>query len=169
MPFDVPSYLLGKQSGGGGGGGSSPWTKLAEQDFTVSTTSTSATDVGTIDAGASAWTSAKMVYIRVRDKAGKRNGYYYGNDAFLLNCQPANGSTSAYAITAKTSFGYVNSKWVNTTSSYGIYAENVDRYGTVSLRAKYSSSYGTIDGTYVVEVYALPWPKGDSPFKEATA
>ena len=245
MPFDVPSYLLGKQSGGGGGGdvtvesksitsngtytaptgkayspvtvnvansyaagdegkvvssgalvsqtahaevtqngtidttlnnsvvvnvsgggGSSPWTKLAEQDFTVSTTSTTATSVGTISCGAAAWTAAKMLYVRVRDKAGKRNGYYYGGDFFLVNINPANNSTGA----ATTFIRYclnVNTKglWGSSASTLGIYPTSLSLAGDITMSSAYSSnSTRTIDGTYHVEVYTLEWPDNVSPF-----
>lgn len=244
MPFDVPSYLLGKQSGGGGGditvesktitangtytaptgkayspvtvnvpnsytagdegkvvssgalvsqtahaevtengpidttfnnsvvvnvsggGGSSPWTKLAEQDFTVSTTSTTATSVGTISCGAAAWTAAKMLYVRVRDKAGKRNKYYYGGDFFLVNTNPANNSTGAattfirYCLNVNTS-----GLWGSSTSALGIYPTSLSLAGDITMSSAYSSnSTRTIDGTYHVEVYTLEWPDNVSPF-----
>ena len=36
--------------------------------------------------------------------------------------------------------------------------------GTITLKVKYNATYGTIDGTYHVEVYTLEWPDNVSPF-----
>lgn len=148
------------------GGGGSAWTKIAEQDFTVSTTSTSATAVGTISCGAAAWTAAKMLYVRVRDKAGKRNGYYYGGDSFLVNTNPANNSTGAattfirYCLNVNTS-----GLWGSSSSALGIYPTSLSLAGDITMSSAYSSSSTrTIDGTYHVEVYTLEWPDNVSPF-----
>jgi len=140
----------------------SPWTKIAEQDFEVSTSSTTATNVGTIAAGAAAWTSAKIVYFRIRDNAGKRDGYFYGCDGFVVNNQAANGTTSSATI-RNFCFGFVT-KWELTAANNGIYPSLFSSNGTLTIQSKYNSSYGTIDGTYHVEVYTLDWPDNVSPF-----
>ena len=162
MSFDPVSFIMGRKAGGGGGG-SSPWTKIAEKDFEVNTSSTSATDVGTIAAGAAAWTSAKMVYVRVRDKAGKRNGYFYGSDSFMTNTYAA-GSGWLYTNVGKTVFSYVDSEWKGAASSAGVYLYSVNRDGVIAIMSKYNANYGTIDGTYHIEVYTLDWPDNVSPF-----
>ena len=41
---------------------SSSWKKIATQDYTVSTTSTSAATTGTMQLGVSAYTSGKIIY-----------------------------------------------------------------------------------------------------------
>ena len=170
MGFDPISFLLGSKAGGGGGGGDSAWTKLAEQDITVSTSSTSSTDVGTISAGAEAWTSAKMVYVRVRDKAGKRNGYFYGSDVFFINERAANGSTSDLTTMAGHLNSYINDAWTGlgfnmSGYGYGVYATKLKNNGDVVIESKYNSNNSrTIDGTFHVEVYTLEWPDNVSPF-----
>jgi len=152
------------------GSASSPWTKLAEQDFTVSTSSTSATDVGTISAGAEAWTSAKMVYVRLRDKAGKRNGYFYGSDVFFINEKAANEQTTDLTTMAGHVNSYNNDAWVGlgfnmSGYGYGVYAAKLKNNGDVVIEAKYNSNNSrTIDGTYHVEIYTLEWPDNVSPF-----
>jgi hypothetical protein len=171
MPFDVPSFLLGKQSGGGGGGGSSPWTKIAEQDFTVSTSSTSETYVGNFPnlAASAVWTSAKMIYVRVRDKAGKRNGYFYGSDTFYSNPNPANGSTTPLA--AKVCIAYkvpdtgLTATYVSPVGVYGSDISVSNDIAALNIKSKYGATTSlTIDGTYHVEVYTLEWPDNVSPF-----
>ena len=160
--MDMLSYLLGKQAGGSGG--SSPWTKLAEDDFTVSTSSTSATEVGTISCGAAAWTDAKMVYVRVRDKAGKRNGYFLGTDSFFINSRKPNGSTVRLTnmptvFTRVESGGY----YASANSTNGVFPNSIESNGDIPIYAKYASG-ATIDGTFHVEVYTLEWPDNVSPF-----
>jgi hypothetical protein len=136
--------------------GSSPWTKLAEQDFTVNTTSTTATDVGTIsipDIGSIV--SAKNVYIWVfvRDKAGQRNGYYYGTDT--IRQWSYSGGASLF-IKSDGNPGSIE-------GSYGIYPGPYNNSSTkIPLKAKYYSSFGTFDGTFHVEVWTMDFPTGIS-------
>lgn len=242
MPFDVPSYLLGKQSGGGGGdvtvesksisangtytaptgkayspvtvnvansyaaadegkvvssgalvsqtahaevtengtidttfnnsvvvnvqgGGSSPWTKLAEQDFTVSTSSTSETTVGTIDCGDAAVTGAKMVYVRVRDKAGKRAGYFFGTDIFFIQRTGAEKSLSYDGCMLECKYTTGNVLSVTNQPKRGVFVSGISSSGVATVKSRYDSTYSlTIDGTYHVEVYTLEWPDNVSPF-----
>ena len=146
-------------------GGVSSYKLLGSKEFEVSTTSTTATSVGTFTVEGS-YSKDYIVHVKVRDKAGKRNGYFLGGDFWFANYFAANGSTSTLSTYAKYVVG------VSGTGAYSIsgtaicvYPESIASDGTITFKSKYSSSYGTIDGTYVVEVYALPWPNDDSPFK----
>lgn len=162
--FDILAFLMGKQAGGGGGGGGYGYTKLEEADFTVNTSSTSEASVGTIEAGAGAYTSGKMLYVRVRDKAGKRPGYYFGTDVLYINAYPANHSTTNTSSTAAWTVGYLSDNTFKVGSTkYGVYTTSLYNDGRLTVASKYSSSYGTVDGTYHVEVYLLDWPDGVSP------
>lgn len=164
--FDIA--VASKLAGGGGGGGSS-YTLLAKEEFEVSGTSTSKTAVGTISAPG-CWTSDKIIYVRVRDKAGKRDGYFLGTDVYFFNFYPAMGYTFAFsgimgAYTAYKSTGVLDSGVRNASSIAGVYADSISSNDTINIVYKYNSgSSQTIDGTYVVEVYALDWPGGVSPF-----
>ena len=154
MSFDPVSFLLGSKSGGGGQPASSPWTKLAEQDFEVSTTSTSETTVADMSVpgiGAIASAKEKYIWVFVRDKAGKRNGYYYGNDYLKLN-----NSAAGQAV-------YVKSNGTLDYSSYqyGIYVGFIST-DSIRLLSRYVSNFGTMDGTFHVEVWALDYPTGIS-------
>lgn len=164
----VKDMFLAEALGGGGGGGGSSYELLGSKEFEVSTTSTSETSVGSFTVEGS-YTSDAIIYVKVRDKAGKRNGYYLGSDCFALTVGPVNGATTSPTI-CKLTTGVLNTeKFYLASSTAGVYLSAISTAGEVTIKAKYSSSFGTIDGTYVVEVYALPWPKNDSPFKEATA
>ena len=158
-----------------GGGGSSAWTKVAETSYQVSTTSTSMVTVATWETGHSEiWTSDKILYIRVRDTAGKRAGYFYGSDTFFINPYPANGggsvslSVGMRAILYYTSEGkYPTTNYTNSGStSYGVFADTIYNDGEIRIRRRYSSTYSlTINGTYKVEVYLLD-PAGGVPIFE---
>ena len=145
-------------------GGSSPWTKLAEQDFTVNTSSTTQTEIGTISCGSAAWTSAKMLYVRVRDKAGARSGYYYGSDCFTINSLPANELPGPHISFSNTYTKRGTSSWSTTVGSNGLYPTKITNTGDITVATKYHATAGTIDGTYHIEVYTLDWPDGASPF-----
>ncbi|WP_298535682.1 hypothetical protein [uncultured Methanobrevibacter sp.] len=155
-------------------GGGSSWTKVAETSYQVSTTSTSVSTVETFKTGHSEiWTSDKILYIRIRDTAGKRNGYFYGSDNFYINTNAANSSTSNLTqgiraiILCKTDGTYsTNNTMIGGSVGYGVYTDTIYSDGRIRVRSKYSSSYSlTVDGTYKVEVYLLDMPTGAPIFE----
>lgn len=158
------SVVVNVPTGGGGYG----YTKLAEQDFTVNTSSTSETSVGTINCGTAAWTKDKILYVRVRDKAGPRPGYFLETDNYVVNHYATNPDANSNSlilrcVTRKNTSGTPYGTQNNTST--GVYPSKIDSDGTLTIKAKYSSSTsGTIDGTYHVDVYLLDWPDGVSPF-----
>lgn len=160
----------GEQALGSAAGGSS-YKLLASQEYTVNTTQTSNQQVGYITLPVDeAWTTAKIIYIRVRDKAGKRLGYFYGSDAFFINTNAANGGTAAFTSGGRIAHRYSTSgQWgvysTGQTTGYGVFGYSINSAGRVYIYRRYNSNYSlTINGTYVVEVYALDFPDGVSPF-----
>ena len=150
-------YQEFSEEGGGGFG----YTKLAEQDITVNTSSTTATQEGTINApGAYAAVHDnrnKLLYVRIRDKAGPRNGYFLGSDAFY----PTESLTARIAYVIKD-----NGTYSVISSQYGVYPDSsVASTDNIKIYSRYSStSSGIINGVYHIEVYLLDWPDGVSPF-----
>lgn len=152
--IQVPSYKL---------------IKTAE--YTVSTTSTTATDIGTMALGSQYYTSDKIIYVKVRDKAGIRNGYFAGSDSYFFNYYAANSATTTLTYAARV-IHTVNSSGSHaqyvgaTTTGYGVYPYSIDSSGNLVMRRRYSSSYSlTINGTYMVEVYTLDYvPYMGNPF-----
>lgn len=146
------------------------YTKLGETTLTVRTTSTSAGSAGTLSLGSTAATAGKVLYVRVRDTAGKREGYFYGSDAYFFNYQKANGSTSTLTYAARAIHRYATGgTWgtytAATTTGYGVYGYSITNAGVLNIYRRYNSSYSlTIDGTYKVEAYLLDTPDGISPF-----
>lgn len=150
-------------------GGGSSYTLLASAEMSANTTSTSATVLGTIAAGSSAWTADDILYVRIRDKAGKRNGYFYGGDAWVTNINAANGVTTDISAIPKIAYSYNSSTWYQafqaTASGYGVYLAKVASDGSITISTRYSSSSSrTINGTYKVEVYKLSWANDEHPF-----
>jgi hypothetical protein len=146
--------------------GSSAWTKLGEKDITTASTSTSNSNVGTISCGSGAATKDKIIYVRVRDTAGPRAGYFLGSDTFFINTNKANGSTSAMSTAARLIHRYSTSnQYAAYSGTYGVYAYSITNAGVVNIYRRYNSSNSlTIDGTYHVEVYSLDYPDGKSVF-----
>lgn len=145
------------------GGGGSSWTKVCDKSYTRSTTSTTAATVETwATTHSEIWTPSKYVLVRVRDTAGKRNGYFYGCDCFFMNdaalgdsttCTNMGGSCYYYA---SSDFGH---RYIYNTTGYGIYADYIYSDGRIRIRERYHSTYSkTINGTYKVEVYLLDPP-----------
>lgn len=149
----------------------SSWTKVAETSYQVSTTSTSGEKVATWETGHSElWTPDKWVYVRVRDTAGKRNGYFYGTDTFFANYSFKNNPSNTgvgeslgmlrniYSVTTDGVYGW---RYGYSTTGYGVYADYVYDDGRVRIQSRYNSSHSlTINGTYKIEVYLLDPPTG---------
>lgn len=138
-----------------GDGGSSNWTLLGTQEYTVNTTSTGSTTVGTFTV--SGISASKYIFVRIRDKAGKRNGYLYGTDSIgiLYDTAAQTQTVVTHVDSEGTYIGYGN--------KYGLFPYSIHSDGQITINSRYSSSNtGTINGTYVVEVYALE-PPTDEP------
>ena len=125
----------------------SSWKLLGSTNITVNTSSTSATNIATITLPA-AWTKSKIIYVRIRDQAGKRAGYTYGHDTYFTNYRIPNSSTSSLTTAAHMTYAYTSSNaWYEYSGQYGVYAYSL-----------------TINGTFTVEVWALDYPDGVTPF-----
>lgn len=147
---------LGTASGGGG----SSFELLSSSELTVKTTSTSAASAGTVALGSSAYTKDKIIWVNIRDKSGKRAGYFYGSDAFFVNYYKADGLTSTLSVPAIVLYRYTTSSALAATAGqYGVYGYSINSSGTLTIRRRYNSSYSlTIDSTYVIKVYAVTPP-----------
>lgn len=145
-----------------GGGGGSEWTHIATAEMTVNTTSTSAASAGTISCGSTIVDKDSIIYVRVRDNEGKRAGYFAGSDAYFMNYNKANGSTSAFAVPAVLCYRYTaSSAWAGTAGQYGVYGYSISNAGVVTIRRRYNSNYSlTINSTYTVDVFKLAYPTG---------
>ena len=143
----------------------SSWKLLGKTTLTVSTTSTSAATAGSITLP-QAWTKSKIIYVRIRGQAGKRAGYFYGHDTYFTNLNIANGSTSSLSTAARMIYAYTSDgNWYEYSSSYGVYGYSISSAGVVTIRRRYNSTYSlTINDTFDVEVWALDFPDGKSPF-----
>ena len=150
-------------------GGSSSWTKVTEKSYQINTTATTAQTIETWATGHSEiWTSNAFVYVRTRDTAGKRDGYFYGSDVFYSNPLPIDGSaqTSSTSYIFGITYSYNTSnlystRYIYTTTGYGVYVDSLASNGDIRVRARYNSSYSlTINGTYKMEVYLLNPPTG---------
>lgn len=168
---DSVASVLGTYVGGG-----SSYTLLHSEDISVNTTSTTVANVKTINGIANAWVSDAIIYIRIRDKAGPRNGYFYGSDNFVVNPNPKNGSTSStyYQNVLKYTWRYNNNQYAvstNTgTSPYGVAVSQIgpgtSGSASITITRRYNSSNSlTINGTYSVEVYSVAPPTNKPLFE----
>ena len=150
-----------KTQGTSSGGGGSSWTKIGNTtELTVNTTSTSAASAGTIALGSGHFTKDKIIYVRIRDKEGKRNGYFYGSDTFFMNWRNANGSTTALSVVAQEYYRYNSSALTGAAGAYGVYGYSLATDGTLTIRRRYNSTNTlTINSTYLIDVYELTPPQ----------
>lgn len=157
MKIDINALITAKIIGGGGGG---LMEKIATQEFAVNTTSTSSIEVGTISLGASAWTSDKLIYVHIYDKAGATDGKFVATHSLFANYYPRAGVSYGINPTCAVSVYYQNHKITKgyAGSPVGVFP-GLDPDGTLKIRAQYSSNYSkTINGTYVVDVYFINIP-----------
>ena len=155
----------GVMTTGTGSSGASNWTLLTSKEYTRSTTDTSQVRIENLELTLSDYNDKNiMLWVHIRDKAGKRNGYFYGHDAIFLSYGLANNSTGNITTKPFVTY-YTNSSgaYAGGSASYGVYARGL--YYTsdnhyVEIYERYNSGYGTINGTYKVEVYKLTIPTG---------
>ena len=149
-------------TGTASGGGGSDWTHIGSTELTVNTTSTSAASAGTISCSTTAFDKDTIIYVRVRDKEGKRAGYFAGSDAYFMNYNKANGSTSAFTVPAVMCYRYTTSSaWAGTAGQYGVYGYSISNAGVITIRRRYNSNYSlTINSTFAVDVFKLAYPAG---------
>lgn len=145
-------------------GGGSSWTKVGETwELTVENyTSTAAVSAGSKTYGSAIFTKDKIVWVRIRDKAGKRAGYFAGSDTFFINTNRGNGSTSTYATADRFIHRYTTSNaWATYIGNAGVYGYSISSAGNIVIRKCYGATTSlTIDGTYLVDVFTLDYPTG---------
>lgn len=150
----------------------SSWTLVSTNEANnVSTTSGTATSIGTLNIGSSIYTGAKIICVSVRDKAGPRNGYFVGSDTFFFNFYDANSATTtiteAIRYTHRKASNLVYTSYPTSgTTGYGVYAYSITSAGVLTMYRRYSSSYSlTINGSYYIYTYALDYaPNSGNPF-----
>lgn len=144
------------------------YVKLAEKEFTVNTENTTAVQIGTItiDPPSDVFTADYYIFVKIRDKAGKRAGYFLGSDTIYPNAMAANGSTTSTNVAGRLLYSYTaNSEFASASSAYGIYPNLITSAGAITIYSRYHSTYSlTLNGTYKVEVFALKYPDNISPF-----
>ena len=129
------------------------YKKIYSGEIQCSTNNTNLTNIATITVDG-AYTDREIIYTKIRNKAGKQDGYHYGNDCFTVKGQI--GGVYVYK--------YDGSITVLGTS-FGVYVRSINQNGTMTIAARYNQTYtSTIDGTYTIEVYTLNWPNDDTPF-----
>ena len=147
---DAQGYVHLDDEGSGGGGSS--WNLLASEELTISTDSTTSTSQGTVQLP-NLLSSNEVLWVHIRDKAGKRNGYFYGSDSiwfFTNDTRPTNANPPTYAITS------IDDAYKTSNGQYGVYAYNINASLQVVIRSKYNeTNSGTIDGTYKCDIYKL--------------
>lgn len=147
------------------------WKKLADKDYEVSNISVAETLLDSINCGEEAYTKDKIIYVRVRDKAGKRNEYFYGSDTFIINTNKANDTDTQFYTGLKGVIYYSNNnggyKMVANGQGYGIYASSITSEGYVNISTRYNGTYSrNVNGTYNVSIYALNLPSGKPLFDD---
>lgn len=163
---DCVASVTGTAETGGGGP-----TLLSSKTVELSCTSTSWTKLKTLDVGTDVFYDG-VVYVKIRDTGGRRSGYFYGSDSIIFNIRYINNNASTVTTAAISNcVGWYasnnnlivtrNTDTVTVQEYYGLRAVQANADGQLEIFGRYRSSYSkTIDGTYKVDVYLLPYPGG---------
>ena len=132
---------------------------LDSQEYTVQTESTAVTSVGQIIVPIA---DSSYVYVRIRDKSTVEDGCFYGSDAFGVSL-----SSGAHRIGVQTYKRVGNGLYTDIMGD-GVYVSNMLPQSSTESKIYISARYnetrsGTIDSTYVVEVYSLASQDGVYP------
>ena len=149
------------------GSGGDGWTLVYENDnFIISTTSTSVSTHPLSVGSEELFPLNKFIYVRIRDISGKRNGYFYGSDALLLPRTLSvqyNTVIATYALDGEGNLLIRSATSAQSPSGYGLFVRNlVVQNGSASctIGSRYNSSFGTIDSTYVIQIFTSNYPSG---------
>ena len=173
---DVTNYAsvdVNVSSGGGGG-----YTLLYSGTLgAISTSSTTAEVVTTIDLGSSAWTHEKILYISIWRTTGRYSTpqkpsssdtgflgtetfWLGGEEAYQYGQDPKSSATFFTTQIVKYGNGYSVS-----SGQYGVYPSQLTDAGVLTISKRYNSSYSsTVTGSYDIAVYLVDYPHGDPWF-----
>ena len=165
--------LLAKKLSGGGGGSS--WELIESKECDVTWSQTSTTEVTQFSLDPNEWTANDIIFVHIRDKAGKRAGYFYGTDTIIFNPTFANQESSSMTTVRASCIHYVKSDGTYTTLygvQYTVFPQlfyinlsvNPPFYVQIDAKDNGGSPYGTIDGTFKIELYKLTPPSGMTIF-----
>lgn len=77
------------------------------------------------------YTSGKIVYIKTRDKSGRKPGFWFGCDIFVINNNPANGETLSLTNKLLVKSYYVDEEGkINVLSDYIGFYTNIFRFSS---------------------------------------
>lgn len=134
-------------------------------------TKTGIFDVGYIGLKDGTWNSGKTLYIKIRDKAGKTPGHFYGSDTWISNNAAANEVTAQASLSTVAGFVMAYSPNGNftlyaATSVQGVMPVSFGSDDRLTIKYRFNATISrSIGGTYLVEVYTLEMPGGGTPFE----
>ena len=131
----------------------------------VNVTNTSASEVlAQITIDPKYVTKKKILYVKIRDKAGARAGYFLGSDNY---CFTDGVHTSNAQISIKS---YGDGEYLMTVISRGVFATLDITHNRVVIYGRSDtmtdSRSGIIDGDFTVDIYTLDWPNDTSPYED---
>lgn len=163
--YDVTQYASAVVNVSGGGGSS--YTLLHEEDLSINIQSGTQV-IKTVNVPG-AYTSGSVIFVKVIDKAGFRNNYYYGSFGFSVNGN-AGADSSDFTRNLYTSFKAVEYQNVhqygqgNGWNSSGIFISKISSNDDVEISVAYNQNLGTMTGDYHIEIYKLDFPNNVNPF-----
>lgn len=145
------------------------YKKMYETTLTVATTDTAATAFTTLKTTLSdLYTKDKLVYIKIRDTEGPRQGYFFGDDTWFANYRAASNLTSTMSIGSHLCYrNESDGTWGVYSGGYGVYPYSINSVGSIVIRTRYHDTYSlTINSTYKLEAFLVSWPFGIIPWEE---
>lgn len=162
--LDEDSATWTEYTSGGGGGGGSSYTLLYEEDVEVS--SATGTVIVVKEIAVDGIYTSDLLFVRIRDKAGRRQGYFLESEAYIANPNPVNGITSIFSTVGRNTIYDDNGAFKVDNGMYGgfgVFVDVIESADTITISAR--TGRGNVGGTYHVAIYKLSLPDGTpSPF-----
>lgn len=148
---DIPGYKL-----------------IASETITITNATTSAHAVITVTGTPALYTNEKIIYVRIRDKAGPKRNCYWGSDNFFINYNTTNNTWSGTNYTSYVYLYAENSLNIilgcQGKNTNGIYATNIDIDGNIKLTYRDASSYTSLNNTiFQIDIFSLNFEDGQAP------
>lgn len=148
--------------------GGSSYTLIHSEEITDSYSSTTDAVLTSISLSSLAETNINNyaeVAVFIKDKAGKRAGYFWGSSAYG-SVTITNGAFGGISFLNRNLYMCdANGDIRRNRTNCGVYAGSISADGALAINHKYKSgTSGTINGTYTIEVYLLDYAPGGNPF-----
>lgn len=150
------------------------WELLYEEEFPITASITSTSQETFAERTISGlYRNDGLVWVSFRRKEGKTGSYFYGSDGIIAptysQSVPTSNNTRGVELIYKknnssSTLMSANTSLLSNGYGYGLYPYGVYKSDKLTICSRYNATQsGTIQGTYLMQVYLLRWADGLIP------